>query len=277
LKADLHVHTNISDSSFSISETLRLAKEANLSYIGITDHDTIAGLKEAQETGRKHGIGVIPGIEISAYHFLKRKKVHILGFCFDQEAFNIKKLCSPLLIERTKNTLRKVQILQNHGYDITKEEVIEKGKDSHALYKQHLMAVLVDKGYCSEIYSNLYYELFGSTGICSGDIKYADAIEAVRAVKEDGGIAVLAHPGQLQLYDIALELVLYGLDGIELYHKDHTENDEKTILEISKKHNLLMTGGSDFHGQYSESKIRIGEISAPRETIEFLINYNKHR
>lgn len=262
MKVDLHVHTNISDCDYSIEEIIQIAKENDIKYIGIVNHDTVVGLREAIEVGKQEGVIIIPGIEISAYDYKRNKKVHILGYNFNLDAKNIKALCNPIIEKRKSNSIRQISILRENNYNISLEEVREKAKNSTCIYKQHIMSVLVDKGYCSEIYSELYYKLFKNGGICSGDIEYVDAYKAIEAIKNDGGKSILAHPGQLDSYEIMDELWNSGLNGIELYHKDHNAEDLIKILEYSVNHQVILTGGSDFHGTYGE-KSSIGSITVP--------------
>jgi len=270
VKADLHVHTAVSDSSYTVEETIQRAKENDVRYLGLVDHDTVAGLKKALLIGEKAGIQIIPGIEISAFDFKRKRKVHILGYNFDLKATNIRKLCDPIIAKRNNHSLWQIKTLIENGFKITLEEVFKKAKNSTCIYKQHIMAVLMDKGYCSEIYCGLYYQLFKNQGICAGDIAYVDAFQAVQAVKLDGGKAVLAHPGQLASYEIMEELIGWGLDGVELYHEDHNFGDHKRILAYSAKHGMILTGGSDFHGIYGGTT-EIGGLPIALEYLRDLI------
>lgn len=272
MKADLHVHTDISDSSCSLQETIKLAKENGITHLGITNHDTVRGLREAMEEGMKEGIIIIPGVEISAFDFDRGKKVHILGYNFNLESENIKKLCDPLLKRRHNNSLKKIFELRSNGYRLDMEKISKRSKNSEIIYKQHIMAELVVSGYTEEKYSELYTEFFKNKGIYSKDIKYADVHQAVRAIKADGGIAVLAHPGQLDSYNLIESLLVDGLDGIEINHEAHTEEDIHRILEYCEKYSLITTGGSDFHGSYG-SKLNIGEITCPEESIRYFENH----
>jgi fructose-1,6-bisphosphatase/inositol monophosphatase family enzyme/predicted metal-dependent phosphoesterase TrpH len=269
MKADFHIHTDISDGYNNIKEIMKMAKQNDLTHIAITNHDTIEGLEEAIKLGKKEGIKVIPGIEISAFNFEKDKKVHILGFNFDLEGKNIKKLCDPILQKRNANSILHIVNLIQNGYKISIKNIINRARDSGVIYKQHIMDELIEKGYTNEIYSELYKELFKKDGICSNDIIYVDAVDAVKAIKLDGGVAVLAHPGQLNSYDIIDRLVNVGLDGLELNHEDHSPKDIEIINEYSNKYNLFLTGGSDFHGKYG-SEISLGCITSPKEVIKVL-------
>lgn len=289
---DLHLHTRHSDGSGTVRDVLIEAKTHGLSYVSLVDHDTTAGLAEAIELGGVLDLTVVPGVEISAMDPVQGGKVHILGYGFEQPATHIESLCEPLLRRRHEKTRSQIECLQQHGYEITVDEVramaqtgsLEAGSaatggetnrigwpENPALYKQHIMAVLVEKGYCDEIYSELYRELFKGDGPCAGDIQYVDAFDAVRAVVADGGIAVLAHPGQQDSYHLVPDLVGAGLRGIELYHEDNGREDHRRIRALADQYNLILTGGSDDHGTYGSSHV-LGEIVAPHGSLERLVS-----
>lgn len=270
MKGDLHVHTNVSDSSYGIRETLNMAKKNKVTHIGIVNHDTVKGLREAVEIGKSVGIKVIPGVEISAYDFKNNKKVHILGYNFDLNGKNIKKICDPLLKRRNKNSQWQIKTLLESGFELDVDYIRERTKTSEIIYKQHIMEALIKSKYTDDIYSDLYKKLFKNGGICVREIEYVDVLDAVRAIKSDGGLAVLAHPGHFDSYDVIPELVREKLDGIEINHYRNSEEDIKKILEVSQKYNLFLTGGTDFHGEYGDKPINIGDIQCPEETLNLL-------
>ena len=136
------------------------------------------------------------------------------------------------------------------GYEVDVERALELGRASTCLYKQHLMAALTSEPYPSAGYRTLCRSLFKNGGICDRDIDYVDARDAVRAVVEDGGLAVLAHPGQLDSYDLLPNLVECGLGGIERFHPDHTLADHARCAELAVRHRLVCTSGSDYHGRF---------------------------
>lgn len=269
IKADLHIHTDISDGSLSTEEVIKNAKEKGLTHIAITNHDTVKGLKEAVELGKKYNIVVIPGVEISAYDYKRNRKVHLLGYGIDLDGKHITNLCERLLKDRNEMTLKQVQIIKSLGYDITEEEVKVYAKNSTVSYKQHIMQVLIDKGYIKEIYAPLYKELFKNNGPCEMEIKYIDVFEAIDAIIKDNGLPVIAHPGQMNSYELVKELVDKGLFGIEKYHVSHSLEDYERVDELSKLYNLIVTGGSDFHGSYAKNR-SLGDFITPSESIEFM-------
>lgn len=264
MKADLHVHTDISDGYYDFKETINLAKLAGVTHLAITNHDTIRGLEGAIALGEKQGITIIPGIEISAFDLQSGKKVHLLGYYFDLHGLNIKKLCDPILERRKINSFWQLESLIIAGFKINLENMHLRSKNSGVIYKQHIMAELVQENFMDDRYKSLYKELFKGKGICAKDIEYVDMIDAVKAIKADNGLAVLAHPGQSDSYDFIEDLVKAGLDGIELNHEDHKVEDHLKIREYSNKYNLILTGGSDFHGPYGTS-INIGDVECPSE------------
>lgn len=269
MKADLHVHSTFSDGANTVEEILYMAKGRGLTHISFVDHDTVRGIPFALELGMSNGVTVIPGIEISAYDFTRNRKVHILGYMFDEYAVNIQELCIPLLKRRHKNSIWQAQQLINNGYGLSLNKLDEGCKRSRVLYKQHIMAAMMDLPYTNPDYQKLYKSIFKNDGICTRDISYVDAIDAVKAIKADNGFAVLAHPGQMNSYDMIPELVEAGLDGIELNHLDHTEEDRKKIRFYATKYNLALSGGSDFHGRFG-ADIEIGDIECPYSFIELL-------
>ncbi len=270
MRGDLHVHSRFSDGSYSHLEAIRLAQKAGLSFISFTEHDSVAGSAEAVELGIARGITVIPGVEISARDQASGRKVHILGYGYRPEAVSITDLCAPLLAARQANTLRQLALLQHAGYPLDIDQVRAAADGAPVLYKQHLMRVLVQAGLDDDLYGPLYQHLFKDQGIAAGDIDYVDARDAVRAVVADGGIAVLAHPGQLDNWDAVPGLVAAGLSGIEYLHESHRTADHHRALALAERYGLLLGGGSDDHGSLG-STVHIGDITAPPDILYALL------
>lgn len=267
MKADLHVHSYYSDGSDSVEEVLKLARANGVTHISFVDHDTVAGLSEVFELGRKYGIEIIPGIEISAFDFKRNRKVHVLGYNYQPDAVNIRSLCQPVLEQRHEHSLWQIEQIQVAGYDLNVQAIKETAKPSYTVYKQHIMKHLTQVAYTSPEYKQLYKELFKGGGVASGDIVYIDAFDAVRAIVADGGLAVVAHPGQLDSYDLIPELVEAGLGGIERNHLDHTEEDHQKVEALAEQFQLIMTGGTDYHGSFGAT-VEVGEIVSPLNVLQ---------
>lgn len=275
MKIDLHVHSHYSDGSLSIQEIVETAKSENITHLSIVDHDTIAHIPTARKMGEQAGIAMIPGIEISAYDFDRKRKVHILGYNFDDDGSHIQTLCQPLLKRRHEHSLWQLKQIKTAGYLIDERKMKESIGPDGILYKQHMMNGIINASYDSAEYQKIYRHLFKGKGICAGDILYVDAKEAVAAIKADGGQAVLAHPGQLDSFEMIEELVKCGLDGIERNHYDHSLKDVIKVERYAKEYGLFMTGGSDFHGDFGK-EIQIGNIICPTNDIEPLLTRYNH-
>lgn len=248
--ADLHVHSTVSDGSQNAPQIAREAHEAGLTHVALTNHDTTFGLREADRAARASDVRLVGGVEVSAYDFARGRKVHILGLGLREESHAVEALCADTLARREANSRWQLDRLIEAGYapDIARIEALAAA--STCLYKQHIMAGLTDEPYGSAGYASLYRSLFKGDGICARDIVYVDARDAVRAIAEDGGLAVLAHPGQLDSWDVAGELVSCGLGGIEERHPDHDAADERRAREVAEAYGLACTAGSDYHGRF---------------------------
>ncbi|UKS28613.1 PHP domain-containing protein [Paenibacillus sp. HWE-109] len=273
MKVELHCHTNLSDGSFTFEEILELAVKEDIRYLAITNHDTTLEINEMINRGLERGIEIIPGIEVSAYDFRRNRRVHILGYYIEPGHAELETLCSPLLEMRHDGCRMAVDRLIEAGYSITWEQVLKHAAGGTGVYKQHIMHALIDQGYTTTIYGDLYKKLFarGQNGEPQGTAyiptKYVDACDAVRAILKAGGVPVLAHPGQYRSFEIVPELVQAGLQGIEVWHPLHGPDDEDQAREFAFKYDLVMTGGSDFHGFYGEKEVELGSKSPGIDTI----------
>lgn len=262
IKADMHIHSTISDGSFTIPELISRAKENGLDAIVITDHDTLSHSKQLPEHS---GIRVTAGIEISAFDYEKNFRVHILGYNI-RNIDLIEKTVRPTLEARHENSIKQIGILNQYGYEIDINEL--RKADGKYIYKQHIMENLVRRKKADEMFGNFYYSTFKNGGICAFDIRYISPLEALKAIKNSGGLAVLAHSGQQQNFSLIPELVKNGLDGLELNHHSHSPKDRETIREYAEKYSLFLTGGSDFHGEFEPADVDLGDFIAEQSGIE---------
>lgn len=269
MRADLHLHSHYSDGTSSPRELLDLAVKHKLTTLAVVDHDTFAGLQECQEVFALAPVNLIEGIEISAFDYKRGRKVHILGYNITKRQY-VECLCEPMLKARTANTLYQLKQIQGEGYQIDEAAVRSFAEKATALYKQHLMAALIEAGYTKEIYGPLYQKLFKNQGIAQVDIEYVDVYEAVEAIKLGGGKVVVAHPGQLDSYELITELASYCLDGIEKYHPDHTLKDQKKVQELADRYHVATFGGSDFHGAFGPDFLGTSLLQDVREFPSFL-------
>jgi len=251
------MHSNWSDGSMGIPQMIRLAKALGLDAISITDHDTMAGQDEAYEEGKKLGLFIIPGVEISAFNPYTGRKTHILGYNI-RDKKGLESACHPFLEARHEKNLQSVNLVAAAGYPIFPDDVMEYASLDGTVYRQHIMHALVDRGYSPAIYGPLYTKLFGKGGLAVVSALYMDAEAAVHLIRDCGGIAVLAHPFQYDSMDYIEHLVELGLEGIEYHHHTQTSERQEAVIEAGRKHGLFLTGGSDFHGFYSEKALPPG-------------------
>lgn len=262
MKADLHLHSRYSDGADTVREVLERSAAAGLTHVSFVDHDTTDGLEEVLALGEEYGVTVIPGIEISAYDFKRNRKVHVLGYDYRHDAKHLRALCRPLLERRHRHSLGQARKIRETGLSLDEEQVLAMAPEGGIVYKQHLMDLLTDAPFESADYQQLYRALFKDGGPASGDIRYIDVFDAVSAIKDDGGFAVIAHPGQLDSYELIPELAAAGLDGIERHHPDHTAEDHERVDRLSAEFGLFTTGGSDYHGRYGDP-VALGEFISP--------------
>jgi predicted metal-dependent phosphoesterase TrpH len=224
-------------------------------------------------------VTVIPGIEISAYDFTRNRRVHILGYGIEPGHPALEQLCSPIVTRRHQASIEMVKRLQEAGYQISWERVEEIAEGGTGVYKQHIMHALIEQGYTDSIYGSLYKTLFSrggsdrQTGIAYIPMEYVDAAQAIQAVRVAGGVAVLAHPGQYESFEVVPELVRAGLQGIEVWHPLHGPEEERRAQQLAVEYGLFQTGGSDFHGFYGEVEVQIGSNSPAPNYFETLLRY----
>lgn len=252
-RADLHVHSTVSDGSETFEELVARASGAGITHIAFTNHDTTRGIAAAQRAGRAVGVTVVGGVEISAFDFSRGRKVHILGLGVREGSPAVERLCRPLLRRRDETSRWQLRRLLEAGYRVDVDKVERLAAASTCLYKQHIMAGMVDAPCASAEWQRLYRRLFKGDGIAARDIEYVDARDAVEAIVRDGGRAVLAHPGQMHSYELVPALVEAGLSGIERLHPDHGETDHDRCYNLAVRYGLFCTGGSDYHGLFGRS------------------------
>jgi len=246
MKADLHVHTTCSDGLLTPEKVVKKAFEINLGAIAITDHDTIDGILPACVEAKKYkGLEVIPGIELSTYH--QDQEVHILGYYINYDDFDLK--CHLLDLQQSrKNRLEKILTkLNNLNVKIDLNDVYKHSQGA-SVGRPHIAQALVEKGYVSSI-KEAFEKYLGKGKPAYVPREKITPFEAIKLIKKAKGVPVLAHPGLLEDDSIIPELINSGIMGIEVIHKDHTQEDTRYYTKLARERNLLLTGGSDSHGE----------------------------
>ncbi|MDR9852803.1 PHP domain-containing protein [Paenibacillus sp. VCA1] len=249
-RCDLHTHTLASDGMQSPAENVRLARERGLAAIAITDHDTVAGVKEAMDEGERCGVAVVPGVEISTR--AGGKDIHVLGYYVDCGDETFLKRLAGLRNTREGRNEKMIAKLQELGVDITMEEVIaglgRELRPDETVGRPHMADVLVRKGYARDM-RDAFDKYLGENAPAYVSVPRISPEEACLWIREAGGTPVLAHPG---IYgdDALVERILEKAKpaGIEVFHSDHRPEDEKRYQAMADAHGLIVTAGSDFHG-----------------------------
>lgn len=271
MKADLHNHSTLSDGALSVKQIVSYSKKIGLDYISITDHDTLAGVIEGYTYGEKLGITLIPGVEISTKDYKTNRSVHILCY-YPKDMYKLQGFLNDILIKR-ENAKRKMIEMLMEEYPITIEHINRYSSKSESIYEPHIMQPLADLGYTDVVLGGLYKELLSKKGKYYVQIKYPSVYEALDIIRECGGIAVMAHPGQFDSIELLKELAEKKLiQGVEYNHPKNSEEVKKQIKDIAEKHDLIMTGGTDFHGHYTSKPNPIGSFLCPEGEVLKLIS-----
>lgn len=270
MKADLHNHSFLSDGVLSVKDIISYSKKVGLNCIAITDHDTMAGIIPAYTFGEKVGISVIPGVEISTIDYKTNRSVHILCY-FPKDIFKLQGFLNKILVNR-ENAKRQMAQMLVREYPITIEHIERYSCKSQSMYETHIMQALSDLGYTNIVIGQLYKELLSKKGKYYVQIDYPSVYEALEMIKEVSGIAVMAHPGQFDSIELLEELARKEMvQGVEYNHPRNSEEVKKQIKDIAQKYDLIMTGGTDFHGYYATQPYPIGAFTCPEGEVERLI------
>lgn len=267
-RADLHLHTTASDGAWSPTALVDAAYQVGLRIIAVTDHDTIDGIEEATDRGRQRGIEVIPGVELSVHH--AGQEVHLLGYFVDTEHQGLRESLAACQAERVERIERMVARLAELGYRIALEDVKRIAKHG-SMGRPHVARVLVKNGYVSSV-ATAFDQLLAEGRPAYVPRSRLGLTEGVSLIHEAGGLAVCAHPGLLRDDTLLQDLVLAGMDGIEVVHSEHDAVAEARYADFSSVHNLLRTGGSDCHGPGIKRDLYIGKYTIPVEWVTAMRN-----
>lgn len=262
---DMHTHSIYSDGQLEPNQLFKEAIKNKVGTIAITDHDTLLGNKNIlygdnhPETGQLH---IINGIELSAK--VDRGRMHILGYDFDINNSSLNKKMAELRTNSVYSVLSLInQLKKDYNITFSVEDIQEVINNKGNIGRPHLAKLLVKYKYAKDIngaFSKYLVDAYNKTKYSNKGIKDEECISLIKNAK---GLVVLAHPNQLKMDDYDLEetlkkLIDYGLDGIEVYHSSHTKEEVKKYLYLANKYNLLISGGSDYHGKNIKPDIELG-------------------
>ncbi len=272
---DLHTHTTASDGSYKPRDLVKSAKDQGLQAIAVTDHDTSAGNREALEAGVDFEIEVVPGVEISADS--PWGAIHIVGLFVRLNDEEMESTLRDLRRFREERNRKMIKLLVDMGIPITMEELLmEAGGD--LVGRPHFAALLVKKG-AVKSYQEAFDVYLKSGGKAYLDKKRLSTEDAISMIVHADGIPILAHPFTLRRKDESQfetrlkSLIEQGLLGIEVYYTDHSKGEEAYFADIARRYNLLISGGTDFHGSVKPNVTLgrgFGDMAIPYDILEHL-------
>ncbi|MBI4028063.1 MAG: PHP domain-containing protein [Verrucomicrobia bacterium] len=283
MKADLHLHSNYSDGTESPAEVVARAARLRIDVVAVTDHDTVAGTAEAMEAGRRLGVRVVPGAEITArFH---NQELHLLAY-FRAESRDDAGWRHPDLLRELEYSVRQralrarkiVEKLNHLGVSMTMEEVLQATarlanapessgqRVTAALGRPHIAAALLAAKHVSSM-EEAFARYLKKGRPAWVDKERAEAEVIIALVHRAGGIAILAHPGLLRDGNIPHRLREWGMDGVEVYHSRHSAAQAAHFRRWTVENGLLVTGGSDCHGMLKGEPL-MGHVELRGEELE---------
>ena len=271
--ADLHCHTTFSDGSVSIGDLVQLSKKAGLDTIAVTDHDCLDAIDRAKVAGKRMGINVIPGVELSSTD--GDKEIHILAYMMESPD-RLQGICHKNTLAR-KQAATYISVKLMQSYPVHNDLILGCAAGSKCVFKPHIMMSLMQAGYCTELYGDVYHKLFDANSpenVLIRTPKFPTPEEVIREIHDAGGIAILAHPTLYGDMSLVEKYIGYGLDGIEVWHPTASQEAIDTLLELAEKNNLLATGGSDFHGMFNREICTMGSCGMDETAFRELEVFN---
>ena len=245
IKVDLHTHSTSSDGTMTPTEVIERAYKNNVKYIALTDHDTISGLNEAATTSKKLGISFIPGIELSTTY--NKESIHVLGF-FKDDSYRNDYFIEYLNTLKNKRQIRAERIVEKlkeiFSIEISIENVLKRGKDVVA--RPHIANEIIAAGY-PYTFDYIFENFIGNNCPAFVPTTKLSTEEGVKLLKKYNALVFLAHPKLIKNSPIE-DFLNMGFDGIEAIYFQNTPDEEKHLLNFATENNLLVSAGSDCHG-----------------------------
>ncbi|MBN1622064.1 MAG: PHP domain-containing protein [Endomicrobiales bacterium] len=262
---DLHIHTTYSDGTFTPQEAVKYAKKVGLKAISITDHDITGGIPLALEEGRKQGVEIVPGIELSTeLESYKDREMHILGYFINWEDTKFEETLQILRNARFKRAATIYEKLAKNGVYLDKKEILNKDSRESSIGRLHFAQAMVREGIVKNV-GIAFYKFLGY-----GKPAYVPKLrlrphEAIQMILRVGGVPVLAHPyiGKFNNKNILRNLKNSGLQGIEIWHTKHSQSIVKSYTDLANELGFIITGGSDCHGEIVDGTILMGNLKIP--------------
>jgi predicted metal-dependent phosphoesterase TrpH len=273
---DLHMHTTASDGRSTPEDLVRRAYDVGIRTMSVTDHDTMAALRPAAQAAASLGMTVIPGIEITSVH--RGKDVHVLAYFLSESAPGLQDLLTSQRKQRVDRAVEIARRLAALGAPIDVQPFIEAAAapGGKAIARPQIAQALIVAGHVASV-AEAFDKYLGEDSPAYVPHTGASPAEVVSLVTAGGGIASLAHPGYRPQDEIIPGLIEGGLEAIEVFHSSHDAEAQARYLEIATRHNLLVTGGSDYHGEGARRAEFFGVTNLPAQYFEALAGKARER
>lgn len=264
---DLHVHSNASDGTLSPRQIVKEALARGVTLLGITDHDTVLGLPEGETAARESGITMVPAVELSVE--MGAREIHVLGYFVEAENAELREVLSGIRERRNTRNDRILEQLKRLGAPVDPERLREIAGEG-SVGRPHIALALFEAGHVASP-----LDAFGRF-LADGRPAFVPRAllkleEACEIIRKAGGLPVLAHPAKLRPRRVWEEIVAVGIDGVEVYHSDHSAHQEAALLAFARERSLFVTGGTDTHGWDSSRPLAIGSVTIPQWVGEELL------
>ncbi|HNX75829.1 MAG TPA: PHP domain-containing protein [Candidatus Rifleibacterium sp.] len=263
--ADLHTHSTASDGMLTPVQLVEKADKIGLKVLGITDHDTVDGIRSAAATAAALGVKLVPGIELSCGWEGRDSSVHVLGLFVDPDAPELVELLETQKKSRFARAHKILSLLTQQGFAMNDLAADFNNSPEKVLGRPHLARFLVEKGYVSDFQEAFdRFLLRGRPAYVPKD--HVEPAKGIAIIHAAGGIAVLAHPGLIPDWDRVWSTIeALPWDGIETFYSEHSTRDVRRFRAIVEKRNWIASGGSDYHGDYGKHIDRLGQAGLSLE------------
>ena len=264
---DLHLHTTASDGLFDPAVLVDLAWRAGIRTMSVTDHDTVAALPEVESAAVASRIAFVPGIEITAVH--DGRDVHVLGYFIERDDAELAGFLERQRADRVRRVGEMAEKLASMGKPVDREALLAPLPHGRSLGRPSVAKALVKAGHVADS-RQAFDQLIGEgrpafiprRGPCPADV--------IGIINRAGGIASLAHPGLLKRDDLIPDMIDAGLTAVEAFHSEHDEITTQRYLAFAERHAILVSGGSDYHGERERRKAAFGTVGLPSDRFERL-------
>ncbi len=271
-QVDLHIHTTASDGALTPTQIVQRAARLGLKVVAITDHDTVAGIPEALAAGLVHGVEVIPGVEINTD--VPGAEVHVLGYFIDHTNQELEAELAVLRDGRVGRARRMAEVLTAMGAPVRFERILEIAGEG-AVGRPHVAQALLEAGHVSS-YRQAFEQYIGRNSPAYVERQKFTPAEACALICRAGGLPVFAHPVFFDRYGkikerfdedgLLPEMISQGLAGLEVYYSGYDAITIEHLLGVARRHNLIVTGGTDFHGLHQGDQ-DLGSVYVPRKVV----------